>query len=30
MSFDLAADANIVEKSGSRYAYKGAKIGQGT
>ena len=26
---DLAADANIVEKSGSWYAYKGAKIGQG-
>ena len=25
---DLAADANIVEKSGSWYAYKGAKIGQ--
>ena len=26
---DLAADANIVEKSGAWYAYKGAKIGQG-
>ena len=26
---DLAADANIVEKSGSWYAYNGAKIGQG-
>ena len=26
---DLAAEANIVEKSGSWYAYKGAKIGQG-
>ena len=26
---DLAVDANIVEKSGSWYAYKGAKIGQG-
>ena len=26
---DLAADANIVEKSGSWYAYKGAKLGQG-
>ena len=26
---DLAANANIVEKSGSWYAYKGAKIGQG-
>lgn len=26
---DLAADANIVEKSGSWYAYQGAKIGQG-
>ena len=26
---DLAADANIVEKSGSWYAYKGAKIGRG-
>ena len=26
---DLAADANIVEKSGSWYAYKVAKIGQG-
>lgn len=26
---DLAADANVVEKSGSWYAYKGAKIGQG-
>ena len=26
---DLAAIANIVEKSGSWYAYKGAKIGQG-
>lgn len=26
---DLAADANIVEKSGSWYAYKGTKIGQG-
>lgn len=26
---DLATDANIVEKSGSWYAYKGAKIGQG-
>ena len=26
---DLAADANIVEKSGSWYAYKGAKFGQG-
>ena len=26
---DLAADANIVEKSGSWYADKGAKIGQG-
>ena len=26
---DLAANANVVEKSGSWYAYKGAKIGQG-
>ena len=26
---DLATNANIVEKSGSWYAYKGAKIGQG-
>ena len=26
---DLAADANIVDKSGSWYAYKGSKIGQG-
>ena len=26
---DLATEANIVEKSGSWYAYKGAKIGQG-
>ena len=26
---DLATDANIIEKSGSWYAYKGAKIGQG-
>ena len=26
---DLAANANIVEKSGSWYAYNGAKIGQG-
>ena len=26
---DLASNANIVEKSGSWYAYKGAKIGQG-
>lgn len=26
---DLAANANIVEKSGSWYAYQGAKIGQG-
>ena len=26
---DLAVNANIVEKSGSWYAYKGAKIGQG-
>ena len=26
---DLAANAHIVEKSGSWYAYKGAKIGQG-
>lgn len=26
---DLAANANIVDKSGSWYAYKGAKIGQG-
>ena len=26
---DLAANANIVEKSGSWYAYKGAKIGKG-
>ena len=26
---DLAADANIVEKSGSWYAYNGAKIGRG-
>ena len=26
---DLAANANVVEKSGAWYAYKGAKIGQG-
>src|SRR5574344_1400306 len=26
---DLAADANIIEKSGAWYAYKGEKIGQG-
>ena len=26
---DLGVNANIVEKSGSWYAYKGAKIGQG-
>lgn len=26
---DLASDANIIEKSGSWYAYKGEKIGQG-
>ena len=26
---DLAADVNIVEKSGAWYAYKGEKIGQG-
>jgi recombination protein RecA len=26
---DLASDANIIEKSGAWYAYKGEKIGQG-
>ena len=26
---DLASDANIIEKSGAWYAYKGEKLGQG-
>ena len=28
-AFDLAVDANIVEKSGAWFAYKGEKLGQG-